>query len=114
LHRRDRLEHVRRSGTHIQAPLERRLRRLRVEGRAVVESELLAQTLTQGMVTLGVASVAVVGGRTLAITLLTVLIGQFAPSARATALAIQAFMLDVGASGGAWLSVRRSWRSCAV
>jgi uncharacterized membrane protein YfcA len=49
------------------------------------------------------------GGSTLAITLLTVLIGQFAPAARATALAIQACMLDLGASGGAWLSVRLSW-----
>jgi hypothetical protein len=55
-----------------------------------------------------VASVAVVGGRTLAITLLTVLSGQFASAGRATALAIQAFMLDVAASGGAWLSVRLS------
>ena len=45
----------------------------------------------------------------MAITLLTVLIGQFAPAARATALAIQACMLDLGASGGAWLSVRLSW-----
>lgn len=45
----------------------------------------------------------------MAITLLTVLIGQFAPAACATALAIQACMLDLGASGGAWLSVRLSW-----
>ena len=37
----------------------------------------------------------------MAITLLTVLIGQFAPAARATALAIQGCMLDLGASGGA-------------
>jgi hypothetical protein len=56
-----------------------------------------------------VGSVAVAGGSTLAITVLTVLIGQFAPAARATALAIQSFMLDVGTSGGAWLSVRLGW-----
>lgn len=54
-------------------------------------------------------SVAVAGGSTLAITLLTVLIGQFAPAARATALAIEAFMFELGVSGGAWLSVRLSW-----
>jgi YNFM family putative membrane transporter len=70
---------------------------------------LLAQTRTEGMVALGVASVAVAGGGTLAITLLTVLIGQFAPAARATALAIQAFMFELGVSGGSWLSVRLSW-----
>jgi hypothetical protein len=46
------------------------------------------------MVALGVGSVAVAGGATLAITLLTVLIGQFAPAARATALAIQAFTFE--------------------
>lgn len=80
-----------------------------VAGVVVCVVGLLAQTLTQGMVALGVASVAVVGGSTLAITLLTVLIGQFAPAACATALAIQACMLDLGASGGAWLSVRLSW-----
>jgi len=56
-----------------------------------------------------VGSVAVAGGATLAITLLTVLIGQFAPAARATALAIQAFMFELGVSGGSWLSVRLSW-----
>ena len=70
---------------------------------------LLMQTLTQGTVALGVGSAAVAGGSTLAITLLTVLIGQFATAARATALAIQTFTLDVGTGGGAWLSVRLSW-----
>jgi hypothetical protein len=80
-----------------------------VAGVAICVVGLLAQTLTQGMVALGVGSVAVAGGSTLAITVLTVLIGQFAPAARATALAIQSFMLDVGTSGGAWLSVRLSW-----
>jgi YNFM family putative membrane transporter len=70
---------------------------------------LLAQTVTQGTVALGVGSVTVAGGATLAITMLTVLIGQFAPAARATALAIQSFTLDMGTSGAAWLSVRLSW-----
>jgi hypothetical protein len=37
LHRRDRLEHVRGSGTHVEASLERRLHRLGVEGRTVLE-----------------------------------------------------------------------------
>jgi MFS transporter, YNFM family, putative membrane transport protein len=80
-----------------------------VTGVVVCVLGLLAQTLTQGTVALGVASVAVAGGGTLAITLLTVLIGQFAPAARATALAIQAFMFELGVSGGSWLSVRLSW-----
>jgi MFS transporter, YNFM family, putative membrane transport protein len=80
-----------------------------VAGVVVCAVGLLAQTLTQGMVALGVGSVAVAGGCTLAITLLTVLIGQFAPAARATALAIQSFTLDLGTSGAAWLSVRLSW-----
>jgi YNFM family putative membrane transporter len=70
---------------------------------------LLAQTLFEGVSTLAIGSVAVAGGSTLAITPLTVLIGQFAPAARATALAIQSFMLDLGTSGGAWLSVQLSW-----
>jgi YNFM family putative membrane transporter len=70
---------------------------------------LLAQTVADGVPMLTVGSVAVAGGSTLAITPLTVLIGQFAPAARATALAIQSFMLDLGASGGAWLSVQLSW-----
>jgi predicted MFS family arabinose efflux permease len=74
-----------------------------VAGVVVCVVGLLAQTLTHGTVALGVGSVAVAGGATLAITMLTVLIGQFAPAARATALAIQAFMLDVGSSAGAWL-----------
>ena len=80
-----------------------------VAGVVVCVVGLLAQTLTQGTVALGVGSVAVAGGATLAITLLTVLIGQFAPAARATALAIQAFMFELGVSGGSWLSVRLSW-----
>jgi uncharacterized membrane protein YfcA len=80
-----------------------------VAGVVVCVIGLLAQTLTQGMVALSMGSVTVAGGSTLAITLLTVLVGQFAPAARATALAIQAFMLDVGASAAAWLSVRLSW-----
>jgi predicted MFS family arabinose efflux permease len=80
-----------------------------VAGVVICVVGLLAQTLTQGTVALGVGSVAVAGGSTLAITLLTVLIGQFAPAARATALAIQAFMLDLGTVAGAWLSVRLSW-----
>jgi MFS transporter, YNFM family, putative membrane transport protein len=67
-----------------------------VAGVVVCVLGLLAQTRTEGMVALGVASVAVAGGGTLAITLLTVLIGQFAPAARATALAIQAFTLSWG------------------
>jgi predicted MFS family arabinose efflux permease len=70
---------------------------------------LLTQTLADGVAMLTVGSVAVIGGATLAITPLTVLIGQFAPAAHATALAIHAFMLDLGATGGAWLSVRLSW-----
>jgi hypothetical protein len=82
---------------------------LLVAGVVVGVVGLLAQTLTEGTVALGVGSVAVAGGATLAITLLTVLIGQFAPAARATALAIQSFTLDVGTSGAAWLSVRLSW-----
>jgi hypothetical protein len=79
-----------------------------VAGVVVCVLGLLAQTLTQGTVALGVGSVAVAGGGTLA-TLLTVLIGQFAPAARATALAIQAFTFELGVSGGSWLSVRLSW-----
>jgi MFS transporter, YNFM family, putative membrane transport protein len=82
---------------------------LMVAGVVVCIVGLLAQTLTQGTMALGVGSVAVAGGSTLAITLLTVLIGQFAPAARATALAIQSFTLDLGTSGAAWLSVRLSW-----
>jgi hypothetical protein len=82
---------------------------LLVAGVVVGVVGLLTQTLTQGTVALGVGSVAVAGGYTLAITLLTVLIGQFAPAARATALAIQSFTLDVGTGGAAWLSVRLSW-----
>jgi predicted MFS family arabinose efflux permease len=80
-----------------------------VAGVVVCAVGLLVQTLTQGTVALGVGSVAVAGGATLAITLLTVLIGQFAPAARATALAIQAFTFELGVSGGAWLTVRLSW-----
>lgn len=82
---------------------------LMVAGVVICAVGLLAQTVTQGTVALGVGSVAVAGGGTLAITLLTVLIGQFAPAARATALAIQSFTLDMGTSGAAWLSVRFSW-----
>jgi MFS transporter, YNFM family, putative membrane transport protein len=82
---------------------------LMVAGVVICAVGLLAQTVTQGTVALGVGSVAVAGGATLAITLLTVLIGQFAPAARATALAIQSFTLDMGTSGAAWLSVRFSW-----
>jgi MFS transporter, YNFM family, putative membrane transport protein len=80
-----------------------------VAGVVVCAVGLLAQTLTQGTVALSAASVAVAGGSTLAISLLTVLIGQFAPTARATALAIQAFTFELGVSGGSWLSVRLSW-----
>jgi MFS transporter, YNFM family, putative membrane transport protein len=86
-----------------------------VAGVVVCVVGLLTQTLTHGTVALGVGSVTVAGGATLAITLLTMLIGQFAPAARATALAIQAFMLDVGTSAGAWLSVHLSWPElCSV
>jgi hypothetical protein len=70
---------------------------------------LLAQTLADGLPMLTAGSVAVAGGSTLTISRLTVLIGQFAPTAHATALAIQSFMLDLGTSGGAWLSVQFSW-----
>jgi YNFM family putative membrane transporter len=80
-----------------------------VVGVVVCVVGLLTQTLTQGMAALGVGSVTVAGGSTLAITLLTVLIGRSAAAARASALAIQAFMLGVGSSGGAWLSVHLSW-----
>jgi YNFM family putative membrane transporter len=80
-----------------------------VAGVACCVVGLLTQTLTDGVPMLTVGSVAVAGGGTLAITPLTALIGQFAPAARATALAIQSFMLDLGTTGGAWLSVRLSW-----
>jgi MFS transporter, YNFM family, putative membrane transport protein len=82
-----------------------------VAGVTVTFAGLLAQTLANGLgvPVLTAGSIAVAGGSTLALSPLTALIGQFAPAARATALAIQSFMLDLGTSGGAWLSVRVEW-----
>jgi MFS transporter, YNFM family, putative membrane transport protein len=78
-------------------------------GMTITVAGLLTQTLPGGVPMLTAGSVAVAGGSTLAISPLTALIGQFAPAARASALAIQSFMLDMGAGGGAWLSVRLSY-----
>jgi hypothetical protein len=77
---------------------------------------LLAQSLSGGMPMLTAGSVTVAGASTLAITMLTALISQFAPAARASALAIQSFVLDfLGTSGGAWLSVRVGYaEGCAL
>jgi YNFM family putative membrane transporter len=80
---------------------------LTVAGVAVATVGLIAQVLSGafGVVTAGSALVA--GGSTLAIAPLTDLISQFAPAAaRASALSIQSFMLDLGASGGAAVSAR--------
>jgi YNFM family putative membrane transporter len=85
-----------------------------VAGVVVCVLGLLAQTRTEGMVALGVASVAVAGGGTLAITLLTVLIGQFAPAARATALAIQAFTFELGSAAVRGCRSVSVGRSCAA
>jgi MFS transporter, YNFM family, putative membrane transport protein len=87
---------------------------LTVAGVVVCVLGLLAQTRTEGMVALGVASVAVAGGGTLAITLLTVLIGQFAPAARATALAIQAFTFELGSAAVRGCRSVSVGRSCAA
>jgi YNFM family putative membrane transporter len=85
-------------------------------GVTITVAGLLAQSLSGGIPMLTAGSVAVAGGSTLAITLLTALISQFAPVARASALAIQSFVLDfLGTSGGAWLSVRVGYaEGCAL
>jgi MFS transporter, YNFM family, putative membrane transport protein len=75
-------------------------------GVTITVAGLLAQTLSGGVPMLTAGSVAVAGGSTLAISPLTALISQFAPAARASALAIQSFMLDLGTGGGALLSVQ--------
>jgi YNFM family putative membrane transporter len=80
-----------------------------VAGMTITVAGLLTQNLAGGMAMLTAGSVAVAGGSTLAISPLTALIGEFAPAARASALAIQSFCLDLGTSGGAWLSVRLSY-----
>ena len=85
-----------------------------VAGVTITVVGLLAQTMSGGVPILTAGSVAVAGGSSLAISLLTALISQFAPAARATALGIQSFMLDLGTVPGAWLSVRLGYAEVCI
>lgn len=83
---------------------------LLVAGVAVAAVGLIAQILSGALGVLTTGSALVAGGSTLAIAPLTDLISRLAPAAaRASALSIQSFTLDLGASGGAAVSARLSY-----
>jgi MFS transporter, YNFM family, putative membrane transport protein len=80
---------------------------LMVAGVTIAAVGLIAQVLSGALGAVTAGSALVAGGSTLAIAPLTDLISQFAPAgAGASALSIQSFMLDLGASGGAAVSAR--------
>ena len=81
--------------------------RLIVAGVAVATVGLLVQVPSGSLAVVTAGSALVAGGSTLAISPLTDLISQLAPAAaRASALSVQSFTLDIGASGGAAVSAR--------
>ena len=87
-----------------------------VAGVVVAAVGLITQVLSGGLGVVTAGSALVAGGSTLAISPLTDLISQLAPAAaRASALSVQSFMLDMGASGGAAASARLDYSQlCAL